>query len=172
MKIILVGYMGSGKTTIGKLLAKQLNTNFLDLDEYIESSERSTIKKIFEEKGEIYFRKREIFYLNEILASQESVVLSTGGGTPCFGTNMDAIIAATPNTFYLKVSLPELVNRLSKGKEERPLVSRFEKEEELMEFIGKHLFERSYYYNKAPNVISTDDKTPEKIALEITNKLV
>ncbi len=69
MKIVLVGYMGSGKTTIGKLVAKHLNIKFLDLDEYIEEAEGQPIKQLFSNKGELYFRKKEFFYLNEILSS-------------------------------------------------------------------------------------------------------
>ncbi|MFS4456325.1 shikimate kinase [Maribacter sp. 2304DJ31-5] len=166
VKIILVGYMGSGKTTLGKLLSKQLNINFLDLDDHIESLEGTTISQLFKEKGEVYFRKKEIAYLKEILSSKESLVLSTGGGTPCFGTNMDTINNATPNTYYIKVSLKELVSRLSLEKTQRPMIARFEKEE-LAEFIGKHLFERSYYYNKATHNIVADGKSPEEIVTEI-----
>ena len=79
MKIVLLGYMGSGKTTIGKIIANHLNINFLDLDHYIESEENSTIASIFKEKGEVYFRKKEQFYLSALLTMENEFVLSVGG---------------------------------------------------------------------------------------------
>ncbi|AZQ58631.1 shikimate kinase [Maribacter sp. MJ134] len=171
MKIVLVGYMGSGKTTIGRLLSKQLKIKFLDLDDNIEKGESRSIANIFKEKGEIYFRKKESEYLNQILETKDPFILSTGGGTPCYGSNMTNILKATENVFYVKVSIPELVRRLSNEKASRPLISNFT-EEELPEFIGKHLFERSYYYNMANYKITTDDKTPEETIQEIINCLV
>jgi shikimate kinase len=171
VKIVLVGYMGSGKTTLGRLLSKQLKIKFLDLDDNIEKGESRSIANIFEDKGEIYFRKKESEYLNQILETKDSFILSTGGGTPCYGSNMTDILKATENVFYVKVSIPELVRRLSNEKASRPLISNFTKEE-LPEFIGKHLFERSYYYNMANYKITTDDKTPEETIQEIINCLV
>lgn len=171
MKIVLVGYMGSGKSTIGKLVAKQLKINFLDLDKYIEKAEGKTIAQIFSDKGELYFRKKEFFYLNEVLTSNTSFLLSTGGGTPCYGNNMEAIIKATKNNVYLKVSLHELVDRLSKEKSHRPLIANIGNTA-LPEFIGKHLFERSFYYNQAEIKISCDNKSPEELAAEIEKGLI
>ncbi|MFD0798501.1 shikimate kinase [Maribacter chungangensis] len=171
MKIVLVGYMGSGKSTIGKLVAKQLKINFLDLDEYIEKAEGKTIDQLFSDNGELYFRKKEFFYLNEILSSESDILLSTGGGTPCYGNNMDAITTATKHNVYLNVSLKELVKRLSGEKAHRPLIAGI-KDEELQEFIGKHLFERSYFYNKAARTISCDGKSVEDVAQEIMQGLV
>lgn len=170
MRIVLVGYMGSGKTTIGKALAKDLNLNFIDLDEYIKQSENMTIPNLFQSKGEIYFRKKEYVYLKEILIEQNNFVLSTGGGTPCYGDNMNTIIEKTENNFYLKVSLPGLVERLSKDKSERPLV-KDTPNEDLPEFIGKHLFERSFYYSQSNNIITCDAKVPSTIVEEIKEKL-
>ncbi len=171
MKIVLVGYMGSGKTTIGKLVAKRLKIKFLDLDEYIEKAERQTIAQLFLNKGELYFRKKEFFYLNEILSSDSNFLLSTGGGTPCYGANMNAITDATRNSVYLKVSLDELVRRLSTEKAQRPLIKDIANAE-LTEFIGKHLFERSFYYNQANITMSSKEKTPEEVANELLKRLV
>jgi len=170
MKIVLIGYMGSGKTTVGKVLAKALNLNFIDLDMYIEASENKTVPELFQSKGEIYFRKKEYVYLKEILAEQDNFVLSTGGGTPCYGDNMNTILEGTNTNFYLKVSLPGLVERLSEEKSERPLI-KDTPNEDLPEFIGKHLFERSFYYSKASHVILCDAKTPLDIADEIKKEL-
>ena len=171
MKIVLVGYMGSGKTTIGKLVAKRLKIKFLDLDEYIEKAEKQTIAQLFLNKGELYFRKKEFFYLNEILSSDSNFLLSTGGGTPCYGANMNAITDATRNSVYLKVSLDELVRRLSTEKAQRPLIKDIANAE-LTEFIGKHLFERSFYYNQANITMSSKEKTPEEVANELLKRLV
>jgi shikimate kinase len=171
VKIVLVGYMGSGKTTIGKILAKDLNIKFLDLDDYIEESESISIKTIFKERGEIYFRKLEFHYLNEILALEHDFVLSTGGGTPCYGNNMKTILAATPNVCYIKVSIAELVARLANQKATRPLIKNIDVEE-LPEFIGKHLFERSFYYSQAFHTINADQKNPTELSEEIKQILV
>ena len=92
MKIILLGYMGSGKTTIGFQLAKKLYLDFTDLDEYIEKKEGKTISDIFADKGEIYFRKIEHTYLKQFISENNSYVLSLGGGTPCYSGNIDMVI--------------------------------------------------------------------------------
>ena len=171
MKIVLVGYMGSGKSTIGKMLAKKLGIRFIDLDEYIEVSEQMCIPEIFDTKGEIYFRKKEHEYLKEIMDSQDNVVLSTGGGTPCYGENMNAVLEATSNVFYLKASINGLLERLIAEKEYRPLIANIPNQE-LPEFIGKHLFERSFFYSQAHHSITTDGKNIEEIVTQITGLLV
>ncbi len=171
MKIVLVGYMGSGKSTIGKMLAKKLKFGFIDLDDYIESSENSSIPAIFEKKGEIYFRKKEFEYLNDILKDKDDFILSTGGGTPCYGENMNAILEATSNVFYLKVSINGLIERLTLEKEERPIIANIPNEE-LPEFIGKHLFERVYFYSKAVHTLFCDNKDVNVLVDEIETLLV
>lgn len=163
--------MGSGKTTIGRELANLLDFQFLDLDEYIEASEGMGIPEIFDKKGEIYFRRKEHEYLKEILEGKDDFVLSTGGGTPCYGENMDAILKETKNAIYLKVSINGLVERLSKEKEERPLIKSIP-DVELPEFIGKHLFERSFFYTRANHTIVCDNKKPDTIRKEIKAILV
>ncbi len=171
MKIVLVGYMGSGKSTIGKMLAKKLKFGFIDLDDYIESSENSSIPAIFEEKGEIYFRKKEFEHLKDLLKDKDDFILSTGGGTPCYGENMNTILEATSNVFYLKVSINGLMDRLILEKEERPMIANIPNEE-LPEFIGKHLFERSYFYSKAQHILICDNKGVNIIVDEIDALLV
>ncbi|WP_289063082.1 shikimate kinase [uncultured Zobellia sp.] len=171
MKIVLLGYMGSGKSTIGKLLSKERGLEFIDLDNYIEEAEQMFVPDIFKTKGELYFRKKEYAYLNEVLAQKDNFVLSLGGGTPCYGNNMQAVLDATKNAIYLKVSIAELVNRLLKEKDQRPLIMNIP-EDELPEFIGKHLFERSYFYNQTDKVISSDGKNPEEIVAEMGALLV
>ncbi len=168
MNIILLGYMASGKSTIGRLLASSINFEFIDLDDYIESKEGLTISEIFETKGEIYFRKVEHIYLKEILSNNNKFLLSLGGGAPCYADNMDLIKSSNKTiSFYLKASINELVARLMKEKDQRPLIARFKNEEELTEFIGKHLFERNHFYNQSDFQILIDGKSKEKIVEEL-----
>lgn len=169
--IILIGYMGCGKSTIGQKLAEMLNFEFVDLDDYIQKKENLTIPQIFESKSEIYFRKREHFYLKELLG-RNSVVLSLGGGTPCYGSNMEYILKAEDAySIYLKSSIPNLVQRLRHEKSQRPLIAHLKTDEELTEFIGKHLFERSFYYNQSNQTLLTDGKTIEAITEDIVARL-
>ncbi|MEP5253684.1 MULTISPECIES: shikimate kinase [Winogradskyella] len=173
MILVLIGYMGSGKSTIGKALAKSLSYRFLDLDDYISEQESASVSEIFKTKGEIYFRKKEMTHLKAILNAEEDTVLALGGGTPCYGNNM-SIITESDNvkSFYLKLSIPNLVTRLSKEKDHRPLISHLQTKEDLTEFIGKHLFERSAYYSEADHVLVTDHKTPQEIIEAIETQLI
>lgn len=170
MQIVLLGYMGSGKTTVGKHLAAELELRFLDLDAYIETAEKRSIAEIFGKRGELYFRKKEHEYLREILSQQSDFVLSTGGGTPCYGNNMETLLTGDTMAVYLMVPIMELAQRLAKQKTERPLI-RHVPDEELPEFIGKHLFERSSFYNRADLTIDCGDKKPNIIASEIVKVL-
>ncbi|WP_299097462.1 shikimate kinase [Winogradskyella sp.] len=173
MIVALTGYMGSGKSTIGKNLATVLNYNFLDLDEYISEQENCSIPELFKNKGEIYFRKKETQYLNEVLSTKDNLVLALGGGTPSYGNNINILLDnSNVNLFYLKLSIPNLVLRLFKEKDSRPLISHLTTKEELTEFIGKHLFERTQYYNQASNIITTDNKSKKDILEEIVKALI
>ncbi|MBF8151303.1 AAA family ATPase [Winogradskyella sp. F6397] len=173
MIIILIGYMGSGKSTLGKELATRLNSSFLDLDDYISEKESASIPELFKTKGEIYFRKKETEYLNELLNTSEDLVLALGGGTPCFGNNMDLLTGNTNLiSFYLKLSIPLLVKRLFKERENRPLISHISTEAELLEFIGKHLFERIPYYSKSQFTLNTDNKTQQEILEDLVAHLI
>jgi shikimate kinase len=163
--------MGSGKSTIGKMLAKKLGIAFIDLDEYIEASEDMGIPEIFKTKGEVYFRKKEYEYLGEVLNDQKDFVLSTGGGTPCYGENMNVINNATSNVFYLKVTIAALIERLALEKAERPLIANIP-DRELPDFIGKHLFERSFFYAKANHTINSNGKEVGNLVTEIQDLLV
>ncbi|MGB5386715.1 MAG: shikimate kinase [Eudoraea sp.] len=166
MKVVLIGYMGSGKTTVGKLLAKELGSEFIDLDDYIESSLNKKITHIFKTKGELYFRKNESELLNEILDDKRDLVIALGGGTPCYGVNMNTILQKTDLVFYLKLSIATLTERLHQEKEHRPLISHL-KDEDLSQFIGKHLFERGVYYSRANYTVSGDHKNSELVKEEI-----
>lgn len=169
MIISLVGYMGSGKTHISKILSEKLNFKFIDLDKEIFQRNKLTIPEIFEKKGELYFRKLEREVLEEILAKEKNAVLSLGGGTPVYYNNME-IINNNSKSVFLKASVGTLSERLSKQKEKRPLIAHIS-DENLAEFIAKHLFERNQFYGKAQFSVSTDHRQPEDIVDEIIEKL-
>lgn len=167
-----MGYMASGKSTIGKRLAKKLNYNFIDLDDLIESKENASVSEVFKSKGEIYFRKQEALYLREQLQSKEDIILSVGGGTPCYSSNMDAILSAeNAKSVYLKASIPTLIEKLMKKKATRPLIAHIETEEAMAEFIGKHLFERAYYYNQANVKVSIDGRSKKEVTKDVFDSL-
>ncbi|WP_405296627.1 shikimate kinase [Algibacter sp. Ld11] len=172
MIIVLMGYMASGKSTIGKRLAKKLNYNFIDLDDLIESKENASVSEVFKSKGEIYFRKQEALYLREQLQSEDDIILSVGGGTPCYSNNMEAILnAEDAKSVYLKASIPTLIEKLMKKKATRPLIAHIETEEAMAEFIGKHLFERAHYYNQANIKVVIDNKTKKEVAQDVLSSL-
>ncbi len=173
MIVVLLGYMGSGKSSIGKELATVLNYSFLDLDDYISDKENASISELFKTKGEIYFRKKESQYLNELIDSSKDLVLALGGGTPCYGNNSDVLLNnLNVKAFYLKLSIPLLATRLFNEREKRPLISHLKSEEDLLEFIGKHLFERVQYYHKAEHTINTDHKSRQDVLEEILTDLI
>lgn len=161
--------MGSGKSHISKILSEKLNFKLIDLDKEISRRNKLTIPEIFEKKGEIYFRKLEKETLEEILASEENVILSLGGGTPVYYNNME-IINHNSKSVFLRASVGTLSERLLKQKEKRPLIANIT-DENLAEFIAKHLFERNEFYNKAQVNVITDNRTPEEIVDEIIEKL-
>ena len=164
--------MGSGKSVIGKKLSEVLNYNYLDLDDYIQLKEYKTITDIFKEKGEIYFRKIETKFLKEIIDEKTNTVISLGGGTPCYGENMSIIKNAHhASSIYLKTSISALTERLFSEKNHRPLIAHIEDKKELIEFIGKHMFERSPYYNQSDIVLDTDQKSIDKVVESIVLKL-
>jgi shikimate kinase len=165
-KIILSGYMGSGKSTIARLLQAKTGMKMIDLDDFIEKKTRLSIPEIFASKGEIHFRKLEHQALKEILQSDESLILSLGGGTPCYANNHELLKGQDMIWVYLKASPDTLYDRLVSGAESRPLLAG-KNQEEMKEFIAQHLFERSYYYNQAGHKIITDGKSPSAVASEI-----
>lgn len=162
--------MGSGKSTLGKALATQKNIAFIDLDSYIEAKENTSVPDLFKTKGEIYFRKKESLYLKELMQLDTSFVLALGGGTPCFGTNMDIILEATKNVIYLKYSYQSLTKRLACKKENRPLLSHLA-DDELEDFIRKHLFERNPYYTRATHVLAMDNLSVDESLQKIDKVL-
>jgi shikimate kinase len=165
-KIVLLGYMGSGKTIIAKNLSEKLGIYVHDLDDIVEKKENATIESIFLNKGELYFRKLENQLFQEIMRNDENFVLSLGGGTPCYFDNHLLLQSENVISFYLKASIETLSERLFLEKEKRPLISHLNTTE-IKEFIAKHLFERSFFYYHASNVIIVDHKSVAEIVDEI-----
>jgi shikimate kinase len=170
-KIVLLGYMGSGKSVVARLLAEILHLPYLDLDAIIEKKEDASITQIFDRQGEIKFRKLEHETFKQLMKNHGSFVLSLGGGTPCYANNNEFLNGPEVSSVYLKASIDTLHDRLISEKSQRPLIANMQPEE-MKEFIAKSLFERSYYYNQAAFSIHTDNKTPEEIANEVKSLLV
>lgn len=153
-RIFLIGYMGAGKTTLGKALAQTMNLTFIDLDNFIEARHCKTIRDIFGEVGESGFRDIERRALIEV-ASFEDVIISLGGGTPCFFDNMDIVNKAGVSV-YLKPSEAVLLKRLIKGKHKRPVIAE-KSDDELLAFIRQQLDRRESYYLRASFVYPSDN---------------
>lgn len=162
-KIILVGYMGSGKSTVGKKIAAALQIPFTDLDTYIEEQEQLTVNEIFKQKGEIYFRKQEHLKLKELLQKKNSMIISLGGGTPCYANNHLFLQDANVLSFYLNTSVTILTERLQHSKN-RPLLENIPN---LKSYIAQHLFERSYFYNFSQFKINSNNREITEISNDI-----
>lgn len=165
-RIILIGYMGAGKTTVGKALAKELRMPFYDLDWYIESRMHKTVKAIFDERGEAGFRKIEHNMLHEV-AEFEDIIISCGGGTPCFFDNID-YMNRQGETVYLKATPEVLYGHLKMGKTIRPLLLN-KTADEVQVFIREQLTQREPYYSRAKYVLDVnllDDYEKIKISVE------
>jgi len=165
-KIILAGYMASGKTTIALLLSKATGFQYTDLDEIIEEKAGKSIHELFAQDGEIQFRKLEHNSLKKVVENEDDFVLALGGGTPCYANNHEFLQREDVISIYLKASVPELVKRIREQDTTRPLLESVQ-DDALEDFIAKHLFDRSYYYYQAKHVISVDDKLPEAVVSEI-----
>jgi shikimate kinase len=152
--------MGSGKTTYGKLMAKELKLSFIDLDAYIEQKYLKAIAALFDEVGEEGFRKIEREVLHEV-SQFEDTLISTGGGTPCFFDNME-FMNAHGDTIYLRTSVRELRDRLKMSRIKRPLLNgKTDKELELN--IAEMLEKREVFYMKGKYILDTDDLNPNNL---------
>lgn len=168
-RIFLIGYMGAGKTTVGKKLAKRMNLSFIDLDCYIEARYHKTVGQIFAEKGEDAFRDIERRMLHEV-AMFEDVLISTGGGTPCFFDNME-FMNGNGASVYLKVSVEELAKRLEACKTTRPVLKN-RSGDELVAFIAESLEKRTPHYMKASIVFDAEVMLSETDVHNISEALV
>lgn len=169
-KIILVGYMAVGKTTIADLLSEKMGIKAIDLDKLIEKKLGLGINEIFAEKGEIFFRKMEHQFFKETIESKENLIISTGGGTPCYAGNHLCLKGEGIQSIYLKASIGVILERLKSEQNLRPLLAN-KTAEELQEFVAPHLFERSYFYNQATFTVIVDGKSPDVIVEEIISLL-
>lgn len=154
MRIFLIGYMGSGKTTVGKLVAKKLNYSFIDMDTHIEAQQLKTISQIFAEKGENEFRILEQKCLHEVVEF-ENVVISTGGGAPCFFDNVE-FMNNNGLTIYLKYTAEELAQRLGGANVAKRPVLGNRQGGELIQFIAEGLAKREVFYSQAAHNVAGD----------------
>jgi len=162
--IYLVGFMGSGKSTIGKKISEKLNLKFLDTDKIIEKKNSMTINQIFYNQGEKYFRNEEKKLLIE-LNKYKKTIISTGGGFVCNSRIID-LINKNNFTIYLKYKSETLYKRLLKEKQNRPLLKNL-KESDLKKFIENLLFSREKYYNKSKIIIECKEINENEILREI-----
>ena len=168
-RIFLIGYMGSGKTTIAKVLANTLGYTFVDMDTHIEAKEFKSVSQIFAELGEEKFRQMEQKCLHEV-SEFENVVIATGGGAPCFFDNMD-YMNAHGLTVYIKLSVDQLAERLENSRaNKRPLLAD-RKGDELKTFIAEGLAKREPFYNQAQlSAIGSDEQILMLICKFATSK--
>ena len=154
IRIFLTGYMGAGKTTLGKAFARKLNLPFVDLDWYMEERFHKTVGELFVERGEAGFRELEKNMLHEVGAF-ENVVISTGGGAPCFFDNMD-FMNRNGKTVFLNVHPDVLFRRLRVAKQQRPILQG-KQDDELKEFIIRALEKRTPFYSQAQYAFNADE---------------
>ncbi len=158
--------MGCGKSTIAKRLSSSTGIPFVDLDKSIEERTNLSINKIFKLHGEIYFRKLEREVFIDLLKIPNDLIIGLGGGTPCYANNHELLKGQNIVSIYLKASVDTLFERLISNKSKRPLIAN-KTDEELKEFIAKHLFDRSYYYNQAQYKLVIDGKSKDETAQDI-----
>jgi shikimate kinase len=167
-KIFLTGYMGSGKTTVGKKLATQLGCDFIDLDYYIEAEYKMTIPEIFAAKGENEFRAMEHNALKKLIG-KNSFVISCGGGTPCYYGNME-LMNNNGTTVYLKMSTDALISRLANAKEKRPLIAN-KTPQELRKFVARQLEKREDFYHQAQFVVKGKDLDVDQLVTFVKQQI-
>jgi shikimate kinase len=168
MKIFLIGFMGSGKSSVGRILAHKLNLPFFDTDEEIESYAGKSIQDIFEKEGEAHFRELEKTIIQKLI-QEENCVIACGGGLACHN-NLMQLLNKEGITIYLKLSSERLLNRFKNDSQKRPLL-KGKNENEMKVFISDLLDEREFYYSQSQFKISIKDHTPEELANAIIKLL-
>ncbi len=169
MKIVLLGYMGSGKTAMGRMLARQAKLAFVDLDHYIEQIEELSVPEIFHRYGEGGFRQIESFHLRQVMEHQDQFVLSLGGGTPCFNDNMDYLHGAC-TSIYLSASPIALAERLACSTTKRPLL-KGKTGNELLEYVRQSLSQREPFYKQADYELSVETLSVEESGVALIELL-
>ncbi len=165
--VYLIGYMGVGKTTIAKQLAKQLNIPFTDTDKAIERKTAKCINTLFQNDGEMHFRNLEKALLHQIKGNQ---IIACGGGLPIYNNNMD-FINSNGVSIYLKANTNTLVNRLKENKVNRPLINKLS-DKDLKDFIEQQLILRNPFYTQAKHIVVVDNKSETEILREINALLL
>ena len=160
MRIYLIGYMGCGKTTLGRKLAATLNLTFIDLDTFLEEKYFQTIPQIFQEEGEAEFRRKERNVLHEV-STFDDVIVATGGGAPCFFDNME-VMNNTGFCIFLDVDTDSLVSRLINAKTERPII-KGKSPDELHHFIDEMMLKRRPFYEKARYILKGSEIKPDQV---------
>ena len=170
LKVVLVGLPGSGKTTFGRQLAKELGFPFLDLDQLIEERYQLQISEIFSLHGEGKFREWETAVLQEMLNQDRAFILASGGGTPCFNDNMD-LINTHGVSVYLEVPLGSISSRLQTSKvQQRPLFQGLDQGEITLK-LKSLLVSREYFYNQSKIKLSGEDFSAELLLTELISRL-
>jgi shikimate kinase len=167
MVIFLIGFMGSGKSTLGKRLARKIDYRFEDMDQVIEEQENMPVSDIFRQKGEAYFRELETKYLDSVDETSD-LVIATGGGAPCFGNNME-MMNSKGVTVYLRLNAQGLVSRLVKARNIRPLIASMSPEK-LFEFISETLPGREKFYNRAKCILKGESAKPSHVIALLFDK--
>ena len=167
MKLFLIGFMGSGKSLVGKMLGKQLKTEFLDLDICIEKANNTSVHQIFGTTGQDYFRQLEHEQIKN-LDKQAHMIIATGGGTPCYFNNLE-LMNSMGKTVYLKTETNLLLERIKRDRSNRPLVKDIPPQD-LETYVINQLKKREHFYSSANITIESNGKTPEKICDEIIEK--
>lgn len=168
--VFLTGYMGSGKSTIGLLLSKQLSVSFIDLDAEIEKIEEMSIPEIFNKKGEDYFRIIESNMLNEIFRKPDDAVIALGGGSISNQNNLNNVLN-DGILIYLEASTSILINRIKNEVNKRPLLAQYNTDHALLNYIESHLNSRLKNYQRSNYTINTDERKFDEIISEITEFL-
>lgn len=152
MRVFLIGFMASGKSTVGKKLANKIGLPFIDLDNYIEEKFNTTIRVLMNDKGQDVFREIERDTLKSVIEENKSAVISTGGGTPCYFDNMERM-KSSGETIYIELDIPTLVDRLMHSKKDRPLI--WGKTREDLTVYAKDLLEkRDAFYKQAKHIVN------------------
>ncbi len=169
MIITILGYMGAGKSVVGKQLSQKLEYDFIDLDDEISHQNQLSVQEIFTTKGEIFFRKEERRILEQLI-NKEKLVISLGGGTPAYYDNIQ-LVNANSYSIFLQANAQILAERLFTERKKRPLIANIQSKQKLQEFINIHLFERNVFYHQAKLTINIAQKSVSEIVTEIVTHL-
>lgn len=169
MTIFLTGYMASGKTTLGRAIARETGMQFIDLDFYIEQRFRKKVSEIFALSGEEEFRRIESAMLREV-GEFDNTVIACGGGTPCFSDNMD-YMNTRGETVYLEAPIEVIVRRILQAGPKRPIAASHTPEE-LPAFVESHLRERLKWYNKARHRLNAADLESRQAIADAVRRLL